>query len=583
MDAPTTRVTPWWRERELILLLVLAAVVHAGRLTELPLRGEESRRAQVAVEMMARGDWIVPRQQGEPFLSRPPLGSYPIAVAMKVLGEDSPLAVRLPTVLATLVTVLLIYGYSRLFLSRAGALGAGLAYATFGQVLQLGRLAETEATFTVLVAGALMLWHWGYTRGWSRALTWSIAYTLAALGAMAKGPQAPAYFGGTVGLYLLLRRDWRMLFGPSHFAGIATFAAVLGAWQIPFAMQMGMKGVWAIWASDVGLRYNEVTWVTYVVHAITYPPEVLGGLLPWSALLLAYLSPRFRRAIGPVAGPAAIFWGVCLLVTFPTCWFVPNARARYYMPIYPGLAILVGVVIDRAVSLEAPENVRRIWSRFLRVMAVIAVLLGVGAVAVSVVKVPALARVRQTLPMAAGFAIAATGLAVVMRRARSQAGPVAGERGALAVAGLVGLAFLGPVLSLQSRSSEDAPAAIARLKASLPKDVKLVSFGPVHHLFAYYYGDPIAYQPLPDAGGNLGPKDEYFCFGGCDVPYRPQPFPFAWEPVAMVSCERKNSDKPRFFVVVGKKIPAEPSAELARCSLDRIEAMRSGKEPRILR
>ena len=42
------------------------------------------------------------------------------------------------------------------FFRGSGALAAGLAYATMGQVLVLGRLAETEATFTLLLSGALL-------------------------------------------------------------------------------------------------------------------------------------------------------------------------------------------------------------------------------------------------------------------------------------------------------------------------------------------------------------------------------------------------------------------------------------------
>ena len=141
----------------------MTAAIYRARLTTLPIRGEETRRAEVATEMLQTGDWIVPRQQGQPFLSRPPLGSYPIAVLEMVLGTGSLLAVRLPSVIATWLTTLLIYGYSRRFLSRLGSLAAGFAFATMGMVLQLGRLAETDAIFTFFVSGSLLLWHWGYT------------------------------------------------------------------------------------------------------------------------------------------------------------------------------------------------------------------------------------------------------------------------------------------------------------------------------------------------------------------------------------------------------------------------------------
>ena len=190
--------------------LVIAAI-YGARLTTLPIRGEETRRAEVATEILRTGDWIVPREQGAPFLSRPPLGSYPIALLEMLWGTGSLLAVRLPSVVATWLMTLIVYGYSRRFLEPLGALAAGFAFATTGMVLQLGRLAETDALFTLFVGGSLLLWHWGYSSQWRRPWPWVAGYLFAALGALTKGPQAPVYFVGSIALYLAWRREWRQL------------------------------------------------------------------------------------------------------------------------------------------------------------------------------------------------------------------------------------------------------------------------------------------------------------------------------------------------------------------------------------
>ena len=63
----------------------------------------------------------------------------------------------------------IIYAYGRIFLTRRGALCAALAYATLGQVLQIGRLGESEALFSLLLASALLAWHAGYIRAWPPA------------------------------------------------------------------------------------------------------------------------------------------------------------------------------------------------------------------------------------------------------------------------------------------------------------------------------------------------------------------------------------------------------------------------------
>ena len=70
--------------------LLLAAVVlgaYCPWLTRLPVCGEESRWAQAAVEMGRTGDWVVPRQQGIPLLSRPPLHSWTIGAFGWLVGD----------------------------------------------------------------------------------------------------------------------------------------------------------------------------------------------------------------------------------------------------------------------------------------------------------------------------------------------------------------------------------------------------------------------------------------------------------------------------------------------------------------
>ncbi len=337
----------WWRESELLILVVFVLGVYATRLTTLPLRGEESRRARVAIEMKERGDWIVPRQQGEPFLSRPPLGSWAIAAAAALIGKCDPLAVRLPTLLATLATTMLLYGYTRVFMSRLGALATGLVYATFGAVLQLGRLAETEATFTVFLAGALIVWHWGYLRAWPKTWPWVVGYALAALAALTKGPQAPCYFAGGVTAFLVLRRDWRSLFNGSHLLGLAVFTLIVGAWQIPCMMRLDTTSIWAIWSSDVTSRLGDGGFLAGLKRGITFNSAVFASLLPWSFLLLDYCRPALRRSLGD-AREAAVFWATCVAVTLPTCWIVRDGATRYYMPMFPGIAVLVGIVVERA-------------------------------------------------------------------------------------------------------------------------------------------------------------------------------------------------------------------------------------------
>lgn len=89
-------------------LIILVFGIYGTRLTTLTIRGEEPRRAGVAKEMLATGEWFVPRLQGQPFLTRPPLQNWSIALCTKLTSDDR-LAMRLPSALAIMLTTLLVF------------------------------------------------------------------------------------------------------------------------------------------------------------------------------------------------------------------------------------------------------------------------------------------------------------------------------------------------------------------------------------------------------------------------------------------------------------------------------------------
>ncbi len=84
-----------WRELPFWALVVLVLVVYFARLGDRPVRHEEPHRGQVALEMIDGGDWIVPREQGIAYLSRPPLQNWSIAVCALLRGGMDQVAIRL--------------------------------------------------------------------------------------------------------------------------------------------------------------------------------------------------------------------------------------------------------------------------------------------------------------------------------------------------------------------------------------------------------------------------------------------------------------------------------------------------------
>jgi 4-amino-4-deoxy-L-arabinose transferase-like glycosyltransferase len=567
IDASDGGLRGWWREWEAGLLVLVVAALCLPRLTQLNVRGEEPRRAQVAVEMVRSGDWIVPREQGLLYFSRPPLQNWAIGVLGLARGGVDCWAIRLPSVLAMVAVVLLIYAYGRLFLSRTAALTAAVAFASMAQVIELGRLGETDMMFAMFVTGSLLLWHYGRCRNWPAAVTWSAAYAMVALGTLTKGPQAPVYFAGTVGVYLLVTRRWRDAVSWGHLVGIGVFLLLWGVWQVPYYMApgVGLDGTLRIYGRNVAVRFNETTWVDYVNHALTYPLEILFAcLLPWSAMLVVYANRDFRRRIGD-ARDYVVFLLVALAVTFPTVWFVPTARSRYFMPMYPCFALLIGLAIERCWQAEPAAPWRRMWAWFLGGMAVVMFGAGAGILGLSVLTMErspyaqpmllaignAVAPYAEPLGLAIAYAVVAWLLTAVTVWAARGVSRLRRVIAVLAVAAFMGVVLVGVFGDSLARRSVDHAGQIAALRQKLPNNTRLFSLGPVYHLFAYHYGEPIEPLPVPKPGDFLPPECEYFCFHSSIL--KPEDVPFPFETVATISCDRFKKPTASDYVVVGRR------------------------------
>lgn len=555
--APKPTAARWWRESEVWLLVLVVAGIYFVRLPALSIRGEESRRIRVACEMLETGDWIVPRQQGEVMPERPPLANWAIAASVLALGSDGPFAARLPSALAILATTLLIYGYTRTIASKLGALAAAAGFATMFQVMELGRRAENEAMFTLWLGAAILTWHWGYSQRWPALGTWLVSYGCAALATLVKGPQGPVYFGSAVGAFLLLRRDWRYLFSRQHLAGIGLFAAVFGAWQVPYAVSVGWELTVETWTREVGKRLHNHSPRAVIGHLLLYPIWIFGCLLPWSALLLAWLRRDFRQSLSTEARSAAAYLAMAIGLAFIPVWLPPGSRPRYFMPMYPCFAPLVGLVFDRAFAFPRVPGLEVTWRAFYRAFVTLMILsatacVGLGAWELSAGRVagqaPWFLLLLSPVLAGLGWLTWTSGLAKT---------PLLAQRVLVAVVAFIGLMFVGVYTSALVAASGHTAEQMAELKRRLPDDVQLASFGPVHHLFAYYLGRPIELRQWPAAGEPLE-EIEYFCFDQHNG--RQIDVPFAWERVAVIACDRSARPEPRDAVVVGRRIASSKVA-----------------------
>ncbi|HVT27241.1 MAG TPA: hypothetical protein VHE81_04415, partial [Lacipirellulaceae bacterium] len=428
-------------------------------------------------------------------------------------------------------------------------------------------------------------------RSWPPLVTWTAGFALAALAALVKGPQAPVYFVAITSVYLVWRRDWRFLFRWQAAAGAAAFVLIIALWQIPFYMKAGWDATVATWS---GLAADRIHLRGVLSHVFTYPVETFVCLLPWSPILVALASRETRALLLPLPigqgrgeavlsqsnvpspcplpagegiGKATTFLFTAMLIAYPTVWLAAGARGRYFMPLYPLVAVLVGLVIERCSAASRGTYPRRAWHQFLLLWGTFIGMCGLLLAGATLFTADLSARLYQPRWFGLAFAAIAFGAVYLLWSAFRRPNRFAPLMGVSAIAIIAALGVAGFMMNINVARWNNPTTAVAELKNQLPPRTKLVSFSPIEHRFAYYFGDPIAELIWPRTMAELPPDINYFCFmrqpgdtaaarksGRGRTEYTtPGTLPFAWKELMSICVERQTYGDQR-TVVLGRVV-----------------------------
>ena len=284
-------------------ILVLTTIIWAGiylpGLGSVELKHEEPRRALPAVHMLASGDWLVPRVGSIPFLRKPPMLHWLIALSFLATGTKSEWAVRLPSVLATLALALAIGGIGSYWLRPSGAFFAAILFLTNFAILESGRLAELEAVYIASSGIGLLIWIRAWLRGAKGWGLWLLPGLFLSFAMLTKGPTHLLFFYGVIIPTLFLAKDLRTLGHPAHWCALGLIVSLFAAWAIPCSLAVGERdpiAVWRFWIYQItsraaGSETGHFHWVAWLLSF----PNTLKNFLPWTPLLF-FLWPRTRSA-----------------------------------------------------------------------------------------------------------------------------------------------------------------------------------------------------------------------------------------------------------------------------------------------
>ncbi len=308
---------------------------------------DEGRNSEVAREMSVNHDFVIPHLAGMPYLDKPPAFFWAAALSIRLLGH-TPLAARVPSMLASLITLWLIgraalrsggqrFAMIAVALLASAPLFAGLsAYVIFDMMLTLcvtvvwlGVAREVEEAG----AGAPTPDAAARTAR-SRRLRRLAMFAAIAAGLLIKGPVMLVWaVCGSLGAALVLRSR-----APLRWL----------AWWPGWIVALGLPGIWFALAT---LRFPEYPHYAFLEESLErissgsfhrdqpwwfVPAVLVGGTLPW-CIVTPWSRVRWRRASEPVTSAARAGLGFVLFAAL----FFTLSRSKlvtYLLPAIPPIA-----------------------------------------------------------------------------------------------------------------------------------------------------------------------------------------------------------------------------------------------------
>jgi len=426
---------------------------------------DEGRNAEVAREMAATNNYVLPHLNGLPYLDKPVLFFAAVAAAIEVFGVNE-FAARLASLLLGLATAALTGWFAFRFWGRDAAVVAATATATAPLALGLSRIVIMDTMLSFFVVTALVCFFFAVEnrnstpseapirRPW---YVWTlIAWAAMGLGVLTKGPVAFAVPLLVAAPYAIRRRAslavWHPL-GPVLMFAVALPWVWAVSREIPnFLHYVVVTETWARMTTDE-LRRTEPVWF--------FLPVLLAGTFPWSIVALS----NFRaKNIPEKSADRRLRLYLLLWLVVPLIFFSLSRgkQEQYMLPLVPAVALLVA---SRWTG--RPKGVRvagAIWGILGLAMLIVAAL---GVPGLETDRVPAEVAVQT----ATGF-----GVAALVGAAFAWFG--ASRRRQLAMVGLALPLMAFPVVSagvLESVAADrSARGLAAEIEGHLTPDTKLL-------------------------------------------------------------------------------------------------------------
>lgn len=341
------------------------AVLLLGLLLFFPNRGshalwddDEAHNAECAREMAEAETWIVPSFNFQLRTDKPVLLYWAIMASTTVFGVNEA-AARLPSAVAGLCTLLVVYEFGRRVFSRATGLVAAIVLGTSLMFAVASHAVTPDALLILFTTASLVLAGWGVleTNPW-----WFVAAAIpTGLAVLAKGPIGIALPGLIAVIFILWEGRWRLLLHPAVAVAMVVVMAVAVPWYALVGVETRgdfLRGFFLKHNFDRFLAPMEghrgPIWYHVALLLVTFAPwsAWLGlvvwhtwnhgqvGQLPWHRETNIGQGENQQRAATRLLSLWIVVW-----ITFFS--FASTKLPNYVLPAFPPLALLTAATLCR--------------------------------------------------------------------------------------------------------------------------------------------------------------------------------------------------------------------------------------------
>jgi len=299
---------------------------------------DEMRYGEMAREMIASGDWIVPRLMNLRYFEKPVLGHWLNAGSMRLFGENR-VGVRFASAVAVGLAALAVFLLVRRERDKETGLLAAFILLTFGEVHLLGTYSSFDSMVAAFITLSLCCFYPALSASGRRQAGWLLLVGFfAGCAFLIKGFLAIAIPVMVIAPLLLLQKRWKDL-GIMPWLPLVGILAVSLPWSIAVARRE--PDYWNYFFFEEHIhRFFAKSEAEHSEPFWYFIPVLLAGALPWT--LIAPI-PLFKTVKEQWRDPFIRFGALWFL--FPFLFFSASSGklGTYILPCYPPLAILLAI------------------------------------------------------------------------------------------------------------------------------------------------------------------------------------------------------------------------------------------------